>query len=628
MVEVSRHPSTVCVLQHRGSRSSTFEATLICKYHIPVSAETGLVTTERVARLCGDHSEHAYDVLRITTHGTACLSVCCHAEAQNTLICSTHSNTIAQYDTARSACISNQPKGPKRCSNAFTPSLSHVAVYGDPAAPAIELQLCHCSKFAWLEGHTTEVRCCSISRDGSIIVSGGREGQAYVWLVTQPAGQAADPVVHRFTLPGHGTSSQVKACCISADNRWAATADTGGQVLLWDLSGLLLPDAAQKTTQPPDSGSASIHSTTDAGTAVSSVQLAAVYILPRDRTGDHATALDLSANGSWLAVGGRTGRVFVAAHAQQQLQQLPLRHQDGSKVRSCALSPDSTKLITAGDDGRMVMWDVNSSSWVLTVHEHFKPVRGCCWSPDGSKIVTAGMDTLICVMDVVLLTVHHKLRMPLRLNTGSAIATEDPAVGLHIAAGIGSQQAAGRAVAGSSPKSAATARSLLDQRHPVPRKVVACDEGNKLLACVPVPHHHKRMRSHQSTASSGVPASEAEDSVLCVDSSGRISILQPGQETATATDLAVGSVYCCSFDGVVVAAAKRDGAVTALSCAAAVTAQRQSNDGLPAAAEWDTPVAVSAKMNMLINGVSVKSQLGRVALVGTDKKAHQTGVLW
>jgi hypothetical protein len=37
---------------------------------------------------------------------------------------------------------------------------------------------------------------------------------------------------------------------------------------------------------------------------------------------------------------------------------------------------------------------------------------------------------------------------------------------------------------------------------------------------------------------------------------------------------------------------------------------------------------VSAKMDMLVSALSVNSQLGRVALVGTDKKQHQVGVLW
>lgn len=114
------------------------------------------MTSERVARLCGEHLEHAYEALRLTTHGIACVSCCYHQDLPNTIICSTSSNCIALYDAARILCISQQAKGPRRCSSAFNPSLSHVAVYGDPMAPAIELQLCTSGKFAFLEGHTAE----------------------------------------------------------------------------------------------------------------------------------------------------------------------------------------------------------------------------------------------------------------------------------------------------------------------------------------------------------------------------------------------------------------------------------------------------------------------------------------
>lgn len=120
------------------------------------SADGGQATSEKVARLCGDNLEHAYEALRLTTSGTSCVSCCYHALLPNTVICSTSVNSINCYDTAHGMLVSQQSKGPRRCSNAFNPSLSHVAVYGDPMAPAIELQLCSCNKFAFLEGPTAE----------------------------------------------------------------------------------------------------------------------------------------------------------------------------------------------------------------------------------------------------------------------------------------------------------------------------------------------------------------------------------------------------------------------------------------------------------------------------------------
>eukprot|EP00882_Tetradesmus_deserticola_P027072 GHRQ01029921.1.p1 GENE.GHRQ01029921.1~~GHRQ01029921.1.p1 ORF type:complete len:422 (+),score=141.94 GHRQ01029921.1:1172-2437(+) len=365
-----------------------------------ITSDVGEVTGEKVARLCGDHLEHAYDALRLTTSGTTCISCCYHAVLPSTVICSTSSNSINCYDTAHGSLVSQHSKGPRRCSNAFNPSLSHVAVYGDPMAPAIELQLCSCNKFAFLEGPTAEVRCCVVSDDGSIVVSGGREGQASLWHVTQPAGPASEPHVRHFSLPGHGRSSMVKACCVSADGLWAATGGNDGNILLWDLAGLRPITGSNEAASKKVAGLASRGAEAAAAAAATSskaaadepavaqpVQLSALLQLPK---GEQVSCLDLSHDGSCLAAGCRSGKVYLLPYGSTELQQLPARHQDGYKVRCCALSPDGSKLLSAAEDARLVLWDVGSASCVLSVHEHFKPIRGCCWSPDGRHIVTVG----------------------------------------------------------------------------------------------------------------------------------------------------------------------------------------------------------------------------------------------
>ena len=48
---------------------------------------------ERVHKLCGDHCEHAYTALRITTHGTSCTALLWGAEP-DVLIASTATNAI------------------------------------------------------------------------------------------------------------------------------------------------------------------------------------------------------------------------------------------------------------------------------------------------------------------------------------------------------------------------------------------------------------------------------------------------------------------------------------------------------------------------------------------------------
>jgi hypothetical protein len=61
------------------------------------------------------------------------------------------------FDLRSLTRLSSRQHGPRRCKNAATPSLSHVAVYGDAMAPAIELQYLKAGKFAFLEGHMAQV---------------------------------------------------------------------------------------------------------------------------------------------------------------------------------------------------------------------------------------------------------------------------------------------------------------------------------------------------------------------------------------------------------------------------------------------------------------------------------------
>jgi WD40 repeat protein len=252
-----------------------------------------------------------------------------------------------------------------------------------------------------------------VSDDGSVVLSGGSEGQTFLWHIAQPGGPTSEPFIRRFKLPGHSKSSMVKACCVSADGLWAATGGNDGNILLWDLAGLspdtdsnnapaagadaaAAADAAQlagQVSRAKAAAAAAAAAAEDADAVVDEpaapqpVQLSALLQLPK---GEQVCCLDLSRDGSWLAVGSRSGKVYLLPHGSTELQQLPSRHQDGYKVRCCALSPDGSKLLSAAEDARLVLWDVVSGSCVLSVHEHFKPIRGCCWSPDGRHIVTVG----------------------------------------------------------------------------------------------------------------------------------------------------------------------------------------------------------------------------------------------
>jgi WD40 repeat protein len=111
-----------------------------------------------------------------------------------------------------------------------------------------------------LLGHTSGVRCCSYSRNGSFIASTSEDGSLRVWDTgcgvdgnEEAAGTEAEqngggggvgaerlvvtglpgPTYPALADPYHGE----RQCCFSADGRHVATGSEDGWLQIWDLTG-------------------------------------------------------------------------------------------------------------------------------------------------------------------------------------------------------------------------------------------------------------------------------------------------------------------------------------------------------------------------------------------------------
>ncbi|MHB8645163.1 MAG: nSTAND1 domain-containing NTPase [Thermomicrobiales bacterium] len=61
-------------------------------------------------------------------------------------------------------------------------------------------------------------------------------------------------------------------------------------------------------------------------------------------------------------------------------------------VFSAAYSPDGTRIVSAGADGMVRVWDAATGRQLLALHGHTGTVYSAMYSPDGKQIVTAGQD--------------------------------------------------------------------------------------------------------------------------------------------------------------------------------------------------------------------------------------------
>ena len=63
-----------------------------------------------------------------------------------------------------------------------------------------------------------------------------------------------------------------------------------------------------------------------------------------------------------------------------------------ARVKSVSFSPDGKRVISAGDDKMIAVWDVASRKLVTRIGLHTAPVYAVAWSPDGKLVISGGAD--------------------------------------------------------------------------------------------------------------------------------------------------------------------------------------------------------------------------------------------
>ncbi len=61
-------------------------------------------------------------------------------------------------------------------------------------------------------------------------------------------------------------------------------------------------------------------------------------------------------------------------------------------VTACAFSPDGARILSAGDDGSLRLWRADSGEEIMVLRGHERAVTACAFSPDGDRVLSAGAD--------------------------------------------------------------------------------------------------------------------------------------------------------------------------------------------------------------------------------------------
>ena len=256
-----------------------------------------------------------------------------------------------------------------------------------------------------LRGHTGQVRAASFSLDGSRVVTGSDDGAAKVW--------DAKTATVVLTLRGH--TQGVTSASFSPDGSRIVTASDDRTAKVWDAKRgdqvLILrgqPDFVYSASFSPD-GARVVTGSWDRTARVWDTKTREIILILKGDT-EGVTSASFSPDGSRILTGshGLTAKVWDANRALEnytaeepadaRIDRIPLQG-NPRDLRLAFFNPDRTRLLTAGQDKIVRLWDARTGAELLTLKGHTRVLTSASFSPDGSQIATAAYDGTARVWD-------------------------------------------------------------------------------------------------------------------------------------------------------------------------------------------------------------------------------------
>ncbi|PKN92085.1 MAG: hypothetical protein CVU44_15730 [Chloroflexi bacterium HGW-Chloroflexi-6] len=212
-----------------------------------------------------------------------------------------------------------------------------------------------------LEGHTASVFSVDFNSTGTQLVSASWDKSAIVWSLSS---QPPKPVL---TL---AHDSQVYSADFSEDDQYIVTGQNNGYVTIWDAKTgqelrSFLPTGEKKTVQ---------HAQFNPDASLIVVQF--------------------RENSELILVDALTGQIKITLSGHADI------------IRDFDFSPQGDRLVSVGDDAKIILWDLNPSiadserRLPYDFSDHLATIFSVTFSGDGSKILSAGADGIIKVWQV------------------------------------------------------------------------------------------------------------------------------------------------------------------------------------------------------------------------------------
>jgi WD40 repeat protein len=243
------------------------------------------------------------------------------------------------------------------------------------------------------------IRDSRFSYDGTRVVSSGYFGTAWIWSVEQGK-CVAGPI-----LLGH--LSDVRTAAFSRDGSRVVTTSDDCTIRIWDaasgqfIRAIGLPVSRKNGTYTTDAEFASddnsIVLSTSAGLIAIADPLSGVIQVRLQESGANVRNVNYSSDGKRVVSASEDGSVVIWNIGTGQ--KVRLERQDQS-VNHAAFGPGDSLIVTASSDGTASVWDANELGRKGIFRGHSRSVTSAAFSPDGRTIITGSADRTFRTWDL------------------------------------------------------------------------------------------------------------------------------------------------------------------------------------------------------------------------------------
>jgi WD40 repeat protein len=244
-----------------------------------------------------------------------------------------------------------------------------------------------------LTGHRDSVRAAAFDQDGQTLVTVAAEGGLCVWDATTGELCKALDTVERAAAVG-----------VAPQGQRVVVADVKGKWFWWGIGTGI--EGCEATWPGGSSNSPLPVAVAHDAAFLATVQDGQVILWDTHTGKDgrtlrtalaHPTALGLGPDGKTLVLaGGEALRMLDLLSGEERPLALPVE----AGITAVALAPGGQMLATAGDDWRVILWDLPAGVPRRILTGHRQTVHAVAFSPDGQKLVTCGADRRVIFWDL------------------------------------------------------------------------------------------------------------------------------------------------------------------------------------------------------------------------------------